>query len=168
MSSRKALLRITELVALMLFCSYAAVGLALALGIFRPNELPTGLFFTSEGLVFVTFLVSVMVLAEYSRIVRPTQSRWSRTSVSYTQAWVLLRWCPWAFKATILPIVAVAFVSLFWVGHARWSGGPMTAQQVAAFTLGDIAFCGITVLVCASASRMPGSFAEVFEPAERA
>ena len=168
MSRHRKLLRIAELVALLLFCFYVGIDLTLALRILRPDDFVPEMILVSEGLALTIFFVSVMLLAEYSRIVRPAQSWWSRNTVSYPQTWALLRWCPLVFKATILPIGAIAFVSLFWIGGARWSGGPMSTHQLVVFATCNITFCGVSVLVCASVSRMPGSLAETFGPMERA
>jgi hypothetical protein len=162
MSAWKWLLRILELVS----ASQVLVALLVVLLGARRSWTPASVMsavLVNSTLVFPMIFVAVALIRELDTATGVAHSWWQSPRVRFDELRRLVRWCPSWLLVVSLACAAGAAISGTIVGGARWSSDEeFTLHHAISFSLGSVLFCALSLPVLASASRMPGRFADHF------
>jgi hypothetical protein len=112
--------------------------------------------------MFVIFGTALALIIEFTRLRRPNVSSYlGRRGLSGIEVSELTHWCPrWLIVAVILLLV-YEFAVLLPLGRISWgSDRPFTQREALGVCFGLSIFVLLSLPVLASASRMPGTFAE--------
>jgi len=160
-SQRKALLRRTEyLVAL-----YVPVAVFVAVqvhgGRVLPAQVESKLVWVIAFLVFMAAVWLGLVQEFVAARRGADDARASDTRLSLSELVFMQQWCPGWIKLSY-GIAAVLFAYVFaYLGHVRWSSSaPFMPSDAMGFLLLSSTFALLALPTIASASRMPGTYAE--------
>ena len=163
MSERKSLLRAVELVAAAdVLAALAIIGLVIDRYISPATAQPYVL--SGFLLLFPVWSVAVFLMVEFTKLRREGQSWWARSKgLSFEEMKALVQWCPRPFQYAALVITVLAMLVMLKTGGTHWSSGQdFTERHAIGFSLAILLFCSLAYPVLASASRMPGQFADHF------
>jgi hypothetical protein len=168
LSERKLLIRLAEIVALAGSVSSISAAAAVALGYMSPARVES---FLALLLILGSgvFVVAVLLFHEFAQVLHgkpPSILRETELSIGETKQ--LLRWCPGPTKLAFVIAGAIMLIAIFSVGTVEWSSGqPFTAKEAKGIPLTLAVFMLVALPILASASRMPGAFADHFSPMTR-
>ena len=169
LSERKVLIRSAEILASVGSAYSLAAAIGVTFGYLTPTRVES-LLVPFLLLGFGVFAIAVVLFHEFARVLHGKPSRlFEENELFLGEVRQLLRWCPGPTKlAFVIAGVALLF-AMFYVGAVEWSSGqPFTEKEAKGFPLFLSVFMLVALPVLASASRMPGAFADHFAPRPRA
>lgn len=162
LSHRKTLLRRTEY----LVAIYVPIAVFIAFEVDRGRISPTQV----ESRLWLVIVVLIYMAAIWLALMQEfvahrhgaSSERVSDTRLPLADVIFMQQWCPGWLKASYA-IATVLFVYVFaYLGHVRWSSSaPFTRSDAMGFLLLSSTFALLALPTIASASRMPGTYAEL-------
>jgi hypothetical protein len=164
-SARKSLIKAAEACALVCIgaCLFAVV--SVARGALSPPQVQP---FVLPGFVvaFLLFAVGYALVAEFKKLQGKPTALGANIALSFSDMKSLVRWCPKPLLlsyALALLVTAYAVIAVG-IGVSWRSGEQFTEKHSLGFPLFVAVFLLTLLPVIASASRMPGTYAEHFHP----
>ena len=163
-STRKGLLRVVELTAIACSAASLVAAVFVARGMLDPLSVSAALFpamLVEFGISWVTFTLVAELLRARGR---GAEAATGNLNLSLSEWRMLHHWCPFGLKLAYAVAIVVALYSFLAVGFGvSWSSGePFTEHKALGFALFGALFVLVQVPALASASRMPGTYAEHF------
>ena len=169
LSERKLLIRSAEILALAGSICLLSAATAVALGHMPPTRVES---FLALLLILGSciFVIAVLLFHEFAQVLHgKPSSLFEENELSIAETKQLLRWCPGPYKLAFAVAGVVMLTAIFTVGAVEWSSGqPFTEKEAKGIPLFLAVFMLVALPILASASRMPGAFADHFAPNPRA
>lgn len=160
-SHRKPLLRRAEYIA----AAYSTIALLTAVAVragrISPEQVESKLFWVLAIAVYIGGMWMVLCQEYAALLYGPKSEQVSDFKLSFADVRFMQHWCPRWIKCTyaVAAVLLVYVVTL--IGHVKWSSHqPFRQSDAIGFLLLSSAFMLLAWPTIASASRMPGTFAE--------
>jgi hypothetical protein len=163
-STRKGLIRIVELTAIACSIACLVVAVLVARGSINPLSVSAVLFpslLVEFGISWVTFTLAAELLRARGK---REEAAAGNLNLSLSEWRMLHRWCPFGLRLAYAVALVVAVYAFLAIGFGvSWrTGEPFTEHEALGFALFGALFVLVQVPTLASASRMPGTYAEHF------